>query len=199
MATDPAGIQLALRATSEGCRWLISRWQNLRNALESDRWTESDLQHALDLLGLPRPSRESNTRARAWTARQRAVRRGDPEAPTALDTLLRHIDRQINGLDARARLLWKNVEAADYAALAQGVAFLPTANRRLLNRYENTASRSLARAQSLLKNLRNDHADQLHSPQPDVSTSPPARTRARSDTSRRAGQTQPPAASPAWL
>ena len=56
LASDPARTVSRLRQSTQGCDWLIDRWQGLAHALQPGRvWDADQSALALDLLGFPTP------------------------------------------------------------------------------------------------------------------------------------------------
>jgi hypothetical protein len=58
LGEQPEAVSARLRLSSQGCAWLIERWEGLRHVSEGGgEWTNTQHALALDLLGTPRSAR----------------------------------------------------------------------------------------------------------------------------------------------
>ena len=60
LTRSPSVVMHQLRATKQGCAWLLARWEGLQGALDAEGgWDESQVRLAKDLLGTPKELRNA--------------------------------------------------------------------------------------------------------------------------------------------
>ncbi len=131
LARGPADVVERLKATPQGCDWLIRRWSLLARAgdLALD-WTPAQRSMAFDLLGTPAEFRVG------WPgppAGPDPDPDGPPERPTTIPTDLAR--REIEALrDRRARAA--EIDAVERSLASANLADEPSPELRRLRRYE---------------------------------------------------------------
>jgi hypothetical protein len=135
----PGRVRLEIEATKQGCELIIERWELLRALLDSGSpWNEVHRAMALDLLGVHPDLRGPRTRI-------------DP--PTG-DDVIEHQTNVAKGQIERLTLEIEKVldadDAGDRELAVAGLEF-PSAQFRLLNRYDAQAHRRMDKAMDQLK------------------------------------------------
>jgi hypothetical protein len=115
---SPQRITLELERTAQGVDWKLERWHVLSSALERNgTWTEAELAHAFDLLGIPHLERDA-----------------------ALDPAELEIGKQLIRDEVERLERWRDevlapAEEMDRLAAELGVPVNETKTFRLLRRY----------------------------------------------------------------
>lgn len=132
---SPEIVTRRLRATKQGCDWLIGRWEALRGVLgEKGEWDEAQETLAMDLLGLPAELRDGST-----------ALAGGPEA---LALLMRD---EIDRLWAFRAGALDELDAHDRVAAEAGFGPDPEGQLAALHRFERTCARRLEWARNQLR------------------------------------------------
>jgi hypothetical protein len=112
-------MALELERTTQGVDWKLERWRVLSYALEhKGTWTEAELAHAFDLLGVPHLEREATY---------------DPAEIEISRTIIRE---EIERLETWRDEVLAPAEETDRLAAELGVPANETRTFRLLRRYE---------------------------------------------------------------
>jgi len=127
----PATVARRLRATRQGCDWLLSRWVGLGRVLEvKGGWDEAQTRLALDMLGIPKELRDG---------------------PTPLDgDRSALIQAQVGPLEALRADALDELDEHDRAAAAVGLGRDTDKALALVRRYEAASLRRMQWAQKQL-------------------------------------------------
>jgi hypothetical protein len=168
---EPMHVVVRLEASTDGCRWLLGRWAELRAPLERDQdWGLDELVRAIQLLG-QRPMDldafdwgnlldRTGVGDRAGLCRTllRQLDDGAPEDGAGRRAaLLRVVERATARLEGRAAAQAQR-EAADLEELADRLAFDTTSSGERMRRYHLDCDRTVHRAINSLLKLRRAEA-----------------------------------------
>ncbi len=139
---NPSRVVSHLKATTQGCRWLIDRWQRLADVVRAEgEIKDARRSLALDLLGTPRD-----------------LRAGAPFDEGGLDALIALAESQIAELKTLQRDVLDELDARDRERAMRGQGLgISDESRRLLRR-ESAASRAFYWAIDRLRSYRKERA-----------------------------------------
>jgi hypothetical protein len=144
LAKDPARTVRRLRQTSQGCDWLIERWQGLTLSLQAGHaWDADQTTLALDLLGFPHELRGGPTPADP--APGAGASATAPQAALVAEQIARLEQLKVDVMDSR--------DAIEREAATHGVTPGDAATERelaLTRRYEAACQRWFDRSVRLL-------------------------------------------------
>ncbi|HEV3163522.1 MAG TPA: hypothetical protein VGZ22_05740 [Isosphaeraceae bacterium] len=143
LAKNPGLIRQQLRATSQGCEWLIARWEALVRVLDHHgAWTDDERARALDLLGVPLHEREL-----------------DPSLPPdePVEALRAVAATEIKSLTRKRDEDLADPENSEQALAAWGLGFDISLPARLLRRYEASCESMLFWGLSQLSKSKRSH------------------------------------------
>jgi hypothetical protein len=137
---DPARVSRRLSATAHGCIWLLVRWSALNTALNDHGcWTESQLDQAFQLLGIPEPQRVEYPHI-ALDA--------DPEDLTEL------VKEQIDSLESLYVRALHPLDLKERDLARRGIPLRPSAEMNTLQRYEHALRRVYNESLNQFRTLR---------------------------------------------
>jgi hypothetical protein len=167
LGKDPALVVRRLRQTSQGCDWLLQRWQGLNLSLEAGRsWDDDQRRLALDLLGFPAEFRGGPTPADP----------GPDEGPAACIPQLAMVTEQMFELRRLKAEVMDDRDDVERDGATRGILPGDAQTERelaLTRRYERACQRRLDEARRLLFSGRlhehsalKPHPDSIPAPDP---------------------------------
>jgi hypothetical protein len=142
LTRNPALVVRQLSTTSQGCDWLIARWESLAIALaEQGHWDDLQRSLAYDLLGVPPLERPCEDRIRDESSR---------------DELLAVVQEEIQWLDAQKAEGLDDLDSTEQALAEADLKFDISPPARLLRRYESASRQTFFWGLNLLRRCRRE-------------------------------------------
>ncbi len=149
LARSPEVVAKTLRQSKYGCQWMLEQWNDLGDALASGKtWSDEQLQHALDLLGVPIQARDELV----------------PDDPARL------VERETTELQELLDERYEHVDNCERTAAEQGKPIKANKEIARLRRYEDACMKRVRAAQKLLKKRTLDTLEAVMIPEDRLST-----------------------------